>query len=299
MKPLVTERRRRSAAQSRTGRRPIWLISGLLVLLALVGAWVRAAGVEPRPLRPFLADSRPVVLAHQGFSGLYRPNTIEAFDEAIRVGADILELDVWTTKDGIIVVHHDEALEEGAPPIREMTREDLEALAPWVPNLETVLQRYPLVRVNIEIKQAEPPMEQALLNLVRQNQAEERILVASFYGDVMKRWGALPGAESVAVSADTVSTYHLAAYYLTWTTRLWQPGADALQLPVSGQLGPFEIRLDTPRLIQAAHRVGVKVHYWTINEEPEMERLLLLGADGIITDYPDRAIRVLKRMGLR
>lgn len=286
--------------RSRRGRKVSrgWVVAGVVAALVLL-AGVRAATIQPRALKPYLSDARPVVLAHRGFSGMYRENTIEAFDQAIGVGADILELDVHTTRDGVIVVHHDPDLAEGGQLVHDLTWAELQVVAPYVPTLDEVLGRYPLMRINIEIKQDEPAMEEPLYDLIVQHGALDRVLVSSFHGSVMKRWRALPGAAQIATSSDSTSTHIFAAYYLTYTTALWQPHDDAFQIPPSAKLGPVTIRLDTARLLRAAHKVGIKVHYWTVNDEAEMERLLKLGADGIITDYPDRAVAVMTKLGLR
>lgn len=275
--------------------------------------------ITPRPLHPYLADVKPVVLGHQGASGHAPSNTLESFRLALAQGADILETDVHLSKDGV-VISHDETIDRmsnGSGYIKDMTLAELRQYDfgygftpdggqtyPYrgkgvtIPTLEELFQAFPGTRVNIEIKQVDPPMEAQVWDLIQKYGMEDKVLINSFPSQPTQRWLKLVG-DRVALGADRADMYRFAAYYIPHLDWLYQPDRDAFQLPVAQKLGPIEIRLDTPRLIQRAHQLGIKVHYWTINDEETMRRLLLLGADGIITDYPDRAVKVLKELGLR
>lgn len=302
------------------GRRPLWprVVLGVLAVLVAL-AVVRAVTIRPLPDRPYTAR-RPVVLAHQGASGHAPSNTMEAFRLALEQGADILELDVHMTRDGVVVVSHDETIDRmsnGSGRIKEMTLAELRQYDfgynftpdggqtyPYrgkgvtIPTLEEVFRAFPDVPVNIEIKQADPPMERQVWELIQRYGAEDRVLVASFDGAVARRWREVAGTR-VATSAPVTHMYLVAALYLSHLERLYAPAYDAFQLPVSGKAGPITVRVDTPRFLAMAERVNVAVHYWTVNDEEEMRRLYAMGAHGIITDYPDRAVKVLKELGLR
>ncbi len=300
-------------------RRRFWIGAAVLaVVLALAG--LRILTIEPRPGKPYL-EGGPLVLAHQGASGHAPSNTLESFRLAREMGADILELDVHMTWDGVLVVHHDATIDRqtnGLGYINTMTRAELRRydFGYWfttdggqtypyrgrgitIATLEGVFQAFGDMRINIEIKQTDPPIEEKLLRLIQQYEMEDRVLVNSFDGDVMARWRALDPEGRIATGA---SKSDMAKFIGLWLPRLdifYNPSVDAFQLPVAQELGPVTIRFDTKRLIDTAHRLGIEVHYWTINDEPTMRRLLSLGADGIITDYPDRAVKVMKEMGLR
>ena len=302
------------------GRRPLWprVVLGVLAVLVAL-AVVRAVTIRPLPDRPYTAR-RPVVLAHQGASGHAPSNTMEAFRLALEQGADILELDVHMTRDGVVVVSHDETIDrmtDGSGLIKEMTLAELRQYDfgygftpdggltyPYrgrgvtIPTLEEVFRAFPDVPINIEIKQADPPMEAQVWELIRRYGAEDRVLVASFHGTVAKRWRQLAG-DRVATSAPLTHMYLVAAHYLPYLDRLYAPVYDAFQVPVSRKAGPITVRFDSPRFLAMAERVNVAVHYWTINDEDEMRRLFQLGAHGIITDYPDRAVKVLRELGMR
>lgn len=304
-----------------TGGPRLRRIIGLTLLLLLAGgiAW-QAFTVQPRRVKPYLRDERPVVLAHQGASGHAPSNTLAAFALGLEQGADILEVDVHMTSDGVVVVSHDATIERfsnGAGLIREMSLAQLRqydfgyGFSPdggqtypyrgkdvTIPTLEEVFQHFSGVRVNIEIKQSQPPMEEKLWELVRRYHMEDKVLINSFMDEPVARWRVLAG-ERTALGATRGEMYKFAALWLPRLGWLYNPAVDAFQLPVAQRLGPATIRLDTPRLLELAHSLGIKVHYWTINDEPSMRRLIELGADGIITDYPDRAVKVLRELGLR
>lgn len=305
-----------AAVRHRRSRR-IWWAAALAVLLVLAG--VRVATIQPRPDRAY-TRARPVVLAHQGASGNAPSNTMEAFRLALEQGADILELDVHMTRDGVVVVSHDETIDrmtDGTGLIREMTLAELRQYDfgydfspdngqsfPYrgkgvtIPTLEEVFEAFPGVPVNIEIKQTEPAMEQQVWELIQRYQKEDEVLIASFHGEAADKWRRVAG-DRVAMSAPVSHMYGFAALYVPHLDWLYAPAYDAFQVPVAESAGPITVRFDTERLLALTDRLDIAVHYWTINDEAEIKRLFALGADGIITDYPDRAVRALEELGLR
>lgn len=299
-------------------RRPrlIWAaVLGVVVVLMAI----RALTIQPRPPKEYLRKS-PVVMAHQGASGHAPSNTIQAFRLALEQGADILEVDAHLTKDNVVVLSHDETIDRmsnGSGYIRGMTLAELRQYDfgydftpdggqtfPYrgqgvtIPTLEDLFKTWPDVPVNIELKQTEPSMEAQVWNLVRQYKMEEKVLIVSFHDENMARWRELAG-QRVATAPPVKHMYRLAPLYLLRLDFLYNPPYDAFQVPVAQTAGPITLRFDTERFIRLAHRLGMGVHYWTINEEEEMRRLYALGADAVMTDYPDRAYKVLREMGLR
>jgi glycerophosphoryl diester phosphodiesterase len=297
-------------------------LAGVALVLALLASW-RAATIVPRPAQSFLADQvdgKVVVLAHQGASGHAPSNTLESFRLAMAMHADILETDVHLTRDGVIVTSHDDRIDRlsnGHGLIKEMTLAELlqydfgygftpdggksypyRGKGVTIPTLEEVFMAFPGVRVNIEIKQGDPPIAEQLLAVVQKHHMADKVLINSFASAPTAEWLRLTGGRT-AVGADRADMFRFAAYWLPHLDWLYSPDRDGFQLPTTQKLGPLTIHLDSPRLIERAHRLGVKVHYWTINDEATMRRLIDLGADGIITDYPDRAVTVLREMGRR
>ena len=241
-------------------------------------------------------------------------NTLEAFAAGLAAGADRLELDVHATADGVVVVMHDEILDrttDGSGPVRALSLAALKRLdagysfqAPdgtWpfrdrgvrVPTLDALLEAFPDVPLNIEVKQREPAIEAAVLDTLARHGARERTLLAAEDGEIMTRLRAAAPDVVTSFSASEVAEFvyrlrdgNLAGY---------RPPGVALQVPPAFR----DIAIVTDASVAAAHALGVEVHVWTINDEAEMERLLDLGVDALMTDFPARGAAVLRRRGLR
>lgn len=262
----------------------------------------------------YLEGPRPRLFAHRGASGTHPENTLAAFAAGVAGGADRLELDVHATADGHVVVLHDAALDrttDGAGPVRARTLAEVRALDagaqfmapdgrhPWrgrdvrVPTLAELLVAHPDVPLNIEIKQDDPAIEDAVLRVLDQHGARERTLLAAEHASIMSR---------IRAAAPDVLTSCSAAEAAEFVFRLhdgqlagWWSPAVALQVPPRYQ----DIEIVTAESVAAAHELGLEVHVWTINTAEEIDRLLALGVDGIMTDLPGLAIDVLRRRGLR
>jgi glycerophosphoryl diester phosphodiesterase len=209
------------------------------------------------------------------------------------------------------VVLHDPTVDRttnGAGPVQGMTLAVLERLdAGWgfldadgsrpyagrgirVPTLRELLARHPDVPLNIEIKQAEPPIVETVLADLDAHGARERTLLAAEHAPIM---GAIRAA------APDVLTGFCTADVADFVFRLrdgrlgdYRPPGVALQVPSEHEGMPIV----TADFVAAAHRFDLEVHVWTINDEAEMRRLLALGVDAIMTDFPARAAAVLGRM---
>ena len=218
------------------------------------------------------------------------------------------------TADGQVVVFHDETLDrttDGTGLVRSLPLAALQRLdaghrfrAPdgtypfrgrglRVPTLEEVLAAFPHVPLNIEVKQADPPIEPAVATVLDRFAARERTLLAAEDGTIMAR---------IRAAAPDVLTSFSAPEVAEWVYRLrdgrladYRPPGIALQVPPA--FG--DVALVTADSVAAAHRLGLEVHAWTINEEREMEALLDLGVDGIMTDFPARGFELFRRHGLR
>ena len=147
--------------------------------------------------------------------------------------------------------------------------------------------------LNIEVKQDEPPIVDRVLADLDAFGARERTLLAAEHQHIMER---------IRAAAPDVVTSSSSAEVADFVYRLrdgrlddYRPTAVALQVPPA--FG--DIQIVTAESVAAAHRFGLEVHVWTINEPAEMERLLDLGADAIMTDFPDRGAAVFRRRGLR
>lgn len=246
--------------------------------------------------KPYLDSPGPRLLAHRGLALEAPENTLAAFIAALSVGADYLETDARASSDGVAVLHHDAAVRLPARhdrAAREVVIADTTALAlerldlgggNSVPSLASALDGLPEARFNIDVKSADAvgPVVEA----VRRAKALDRVLITSFHAGRRRRAvSGLPGVASSAAAPQVLLASVGAGLGLHPLVRLAARGLDALQVPE--RQGPLAI-VDRRR-IDAYHRAGLEVHVWTVNAPAEMERLLDLGVDGIVTDRADLA----------
>jgi len=237
-----------------------------------------------------------------------------AFQGAVDLGYRYLETDVHATRDGVLVTIHDGTLErttDGSGPVSAMTLEELKRLDagyrfspdggrtfPFrgkgitVPTLAEVAEAFPDVRLNVEVKQSEPPLVDAVgaaVALIEERALHDRILVASFDDRVIQEFRRRMGDHVATSSATREATRFWLASRAGLTRWLRRP-YDALQVP------PRQGRLTVVdgRFVRAAHRRGLQVHVWTVDEAEEMRRLLDLGVDGLMSDRPDLLLEVLR-----
>lgn len=268
------------------------------------------------PRHPYVAHERPLFFAHRGGSALAPENTLPAFENGLSLGADALELDVHYTRDGEIVVFHDETLDRttsGSGPLAAQTLDELRRLDagytfttdngrtfPWrgqgvtIPTLREVFERFPNTRVNIEMKVNDAEGERRLAHLLLDNGWEEWAMVGSFHTDALNRFRAL-GEGRIATSASAGETRAFLLRVLLRQTRRMRPMFDALQVPevYSG------IRVVSPTSIRLAHELDLDVHVWTVDDRDTMERLLDWGVDGVMSDRPDTVAEVYQARGWR
>jgi glycerophosphoryl diester phosphodiesterase len=247
---------------------------------------------------------RPRVFGHRGAAGLAPENTLPSFALALELGATYLELDVHGTRDGEIVVHHDATLDRttnGSGPLSALTLAELRRLDaghqfstdgrhfPYrgqgvrVPTLTEVLQRFPGVPLNIEIKQEEPAIVDTVVGLLRAAQRTRDVVLAAERDAIM--------AAIRSAVGEAIATSFCTGDMIDFVGRLnggfgdYHPIGRALQIPP--RFG--DVELVTADSVAAAHRFGLEVHVWTINDRIEIDRLLALGIDGIMSDLPGLA----------
>ncbi len=238
-------------------------------------------------MHPAIRASRPLVFAHRGGSKIGPENTIAAFDRGLAAGADGLELDVHLSSDGIVCVHHDAVLNRttrATGPLKDRTASELAELD--VPPLRAVLARYPTVGIIIELKQSGPHLAEAVVDEVRRAGATDRVCLGSFSVTALR--AARAAAPTIATSGARFEVRM--ALYRSWCG--FSPGRvpyQAFQVPeTSGST-----RVVSPRFVQLAHKAGIAVQVWTVDEPEDIRRLLDWGVDGIISDRPDVAAEVV------
>jgi glycerophosphoryl diester phosphodiesterase len=252
----------------------------------------------------FQGAARPRVLAHRGLvtaddaaQGVVE-NSFAAVAAAQAAGAVYLESDCHLTADGIVVLFHDADLTRvtGDPrPVSAVTARELEVLMSDRGGLITLAQAldsFPTVRFNLDVKAKDAAVEVGRLVAPHAH----RVLLTSFSDE--RRREALAAAERAgagirpATSAGRTTIGRVVAAVAGRSSRLLRRALadiDALQVPERhGRL-----RIVGPRLIDAAHRHGVEVHVWTVNDPADMRRLLDLGVDGLVTDRADTALALV------
>lgn len=226
-------------------------------------------------------------------------NTEAAFAHALSLGYVYLETDVHVTSDGVLLAFHDTVLDRVTDKVGEIAGQvhaDI-ALARIgghgrIPLLKDLLEAFPEARFNVDIK-ADGAV-QPLIAVIDECRAWDRVLVGSFSGQRLRAFRRASGGR-VPTSAHP---WEVAAFRLLpsgllakWVTR---GQVAALQIPHRRH----GLRLVTPGLVRRAHRAGVHVHVWTIDDPQEMKELLERGVDGLVTDRTDILKDTLQRRGL-
>jgi glycerophosphoryl diester phosphodiesterase len=260
------------------------------------------------PERPFFqaAKNHPEVIAHRGGAAQWPAETIYAFQQATQVGVDVLEMDVRRTLDNQLVLMHNRTVDEttnGSGAVRKFSLAEitkLNAAAGWplqannvnVPSLNDVgifVQSLPQMRLNIEIKERSVEAATLLGQFIKSFGLEDRVLVASAWPSVLNTFRTSFPKVATSASVPEIWTFELLNLFLIGKYR---PNTDAIQW--HSRFGP--IKIITRRFVEQARKQGLKVHAWTVNEPAEMERMMKLGIDGIITDYPSTLLHLCKRL---
>lgn len=269
-------------------------------------------------------ERRVLAYAHQGGAWSWPSSTLFAMRSAVAAGAHAIELDVHATKDGRIVVCHDETVDRttnGTGAIAALTFEEVKALdsAYWfipgadvtpgrpesdypyrgraatdpefrIASLDEVLEAFPGTILNLDIKQSAPavaPYEQAVAELLARYGRSDDVIVTSFNDLTTEAFSRLaPGIPTSAGTAGTAAFFHAVRHGEE------PPPANYVAFQVPESYG--DITIVDSEFVEAAHRHGIAVHVWTVNDIEAMERLVDLGVDGIISDLPPELMGVLR-----
>jgi glycerophosphoryl diester phosphodiesterase len=245
-----------------------------------------------------------VALAHRGFAPDGAENSMAAFRAAVALGYRYLETDVHTTADGALLLFHDDTLDRVTDgngriaqlPAAEVAQAKIAGTEP-IPRLAELVAEFPDVRLNLDIKDWNSV--DTLAAAIEEYHLHDRVLVASFSDRrrraVLRRLSR-PAASSAGMVSNALFVLLgplLPAPLLRRATGRALRGVQALQVPV--RYGPVQVV--TAGFVRRAHRQGLHVHVWTINDCDEMRRLLDLGVDGIVTDRADLLKTVLQERG--
>ncbi|MCK6539889.1 MAG: glycerophosphodiester phosphodiesterase [Anaerolineales bacterium] len=266
------------------------------------------------PSHPYYDDvTRPLVIAHQGGDGVWPGDTLYAFEKAVETGADVLEMDAHITKDGHIVLMHDETVDDttdGMGRIEDMTLEELkklDAAYDWskdggqtfpyrglgitVPTLDEAFEKFPQMRYVIEIKLTKTPIDAPLCNLIRKYDMQDKVMVASFHDDAMGNFRST--CPEVATSASRGEVTRFVLLGKIFLSGLVAPQYQSIQPPYD-PAESMNIPIMTKRFIREAHAKNIRVEPWTVDDPELMRQYIEWGVDGIITDRPDLMVEILE-----
>lgn len=239
-----------------------------------------------------------VIIAHRGYSAAYPENTMKAFIEAEKAGAEGLEIDVQLTKDGEVVVIHDEKIDRttnGSGFVKDLTYKELRRYNAGnkhltiikkepVPSLQEVLEWLKTTELvcNIELKNGLIPykgMEEKVVEMVRKLGVEDKIIISSFnHYSVVYSHRLAPEIETAPILAEG----------------LYMPWVYAQSIRAKGIHPHF--RAATNEIIKSSQEEGINVRPYTVNKESELERLFKVGTSAVITDDPKKALRIRSNM---
>ncbi|MBQ7147620.1 MAG: glycerophosphodiester phosphodiesterase [Pseudobutyrivibrio sp.] len=239
--------------------------------------------------------NRPLVWAHRGASGYLPENTLPAFEKAVELGADGIELDIHKTRDGQLVVIHDEKIDRtsnGKGQIKDYTLEELrrynynathpECRHADIPTMREVFEliKPTDLQINIEIKTGivfYDGIEADILAMTKEFGMEDRVIYSSFnHYSVMKIKELDPTARTGFLYMD--GTLNMPEYGK-------EHGVEALH--------PAFYNVQYPNFVERAHELGLKINTWTVNSKQYMKMACDMGLDGIITNYPDVALQIV------
>ncbi|RKO62040.1 glycerophosphodiester phosphodiesterase [Caldibacillus debilis] len=241
-----------------------------------------------------------LIFAHRGASGTHPENTMLSFYEAERVKADGIELDVQLTKDGEVVIIHDETVDrttDGKGKVKDFTLSEIKKLnaahhfqkgrlKAEIPTLEEFMEWFVKTDLvcNIELKTytvENNELENKVLDLIKKFRAEDRIILSSF------------NHYSIYYCRLRAPEIEIAPLFMEG---LYQPWAYAKGIRAEG-IHPYHKACPTQLVIQSQEN-GIKVRPFTVNKEKDLIRFFQAGAEAVITDYPERARRLRESLGL-
>jgi len=287
----------------------IWLVLGVILLLLGLMAVIS----KPAPDHPYYSSGLPypLVIAHQGGDRLWPGNTLYAFEQAAALGVDVLEMDLHITKDGVLVINHDETVDrttDGTGNIEDMTLSEIKALDAgydWsndegqtfpyrgmgitIPTLEEIFQAFPEHHMNIKIKITAGSLAVPFCDMIRAYGMQDKVLVASFHDERMQEFRQI--CPEVATSSARQETTVFVLLSKAFLGRFYSPSFYSLQVPEESS----GITVMTAQFIRAAHARNLRVEPWTIDDPEQMKLYLDWGVDGIITDRPDLMLEILGR----
>jgi glycerophosphoryl diester phosphodiesterase len=264
-----------------------------------------------RMRHPYFDLPRPIPMGHRGAAGEAPENTLASFECAVAAGAAILESDLHVTRDGAIVLLHDDTVDrttDGSGRLLDLSLAEVKRLDagfrfspdggtsfPFrgsgvrVPTLDEAFAALPEVRFNLEIKEIDTGTIERIVAIVAESRRESTTLLTAASDPTMAALRAQLQKTGVGVAVGASTGDVLG--FVRGALEGGEPPRDSMALQIPPSFGGDP--LVTRELVEYAHAHDVQVHVWTINDPPEMARLLDLGVDGIISDFPGRVAALI------
>ena len=278
-----------------------------------------AAMTAPTPARPRR------LYGHRGARGRTPENTLLSFAAALEDGANALEMDVQRTRDGVVIVFHDDdgarmagvaarvadtayadvqrwdlgrgfALPAGEPAPPSLGGDPTRpyagrGLAP--PRLVDVLRAFPGIAINVDLKVRDDALVRDVVRIVEDERATGRVLLTSFLDDVIDAVQATGTRAATGLGPAAVRNLRLLPTFLARRAlrRHVERGGSRVQIPPRISL----LRLDGADFIARCHDLGFAVDYWVIDDVAQGRALLDRGADGLMSDFPRRLAPLFPR----
>lgn len=248
----------------------------------------------------------PIVVAHRGASAYAPENTLSAIKKAITMGVDMIEIDVQLSKDKQVVVMHDLSVDRttnGNGRVRDLLFDEIRKLdaGSWfssefagekVPTLEEVIETVKgkcklLIEVK-RVKTSKPEIEAKIIQLINKHNAHNWCIVQSFESEVVKNIQALDNS----IECHKLVTMNISVLPLHVDSRI--KTGTIYKYKTVQSINPY-FKMLNKRKVDKIHSRGQKIITWTVNEKQDMKRMIEMGVDGIITNYPDRLIELLNK----
>jgi glycerophosphoryl diester phosphodiesterase len=259
---------------------------------------------------------RPLIMAHRGESGNIPENTILALEAAVDIGVDVLESDIRFTKDNVPILYHDEDLVRITGKDEKVQKKTLDELLQFdlgynfttdagrtypyrgigltVVTLEEAIKKFPNTILNLDIKDTFKEAPDEVARILLENQRTENIMIASFHPKQLKRFR--KKAPLIPTSAHPNEIRNFVIGIRMGAMRMFVRNMPYKAFQVPERSGSLQVV--TPEFVRNAHSKDIAVHVWTINNRPDMERLIDMEVDGIFTDFPAVLRDVLEDRGL-
>ena len=294
----------------------------IIIGIAVVFIALNYLPVKPIDQHPFFNNEQdaPLVIAHRAGDQIAPGNTMTAIKMSSEMGVDMIEVDLHITKDGQIVLAHDPTVDsttDGTGYVSDYTLDEFLALdagfhfqntegeyafkgiGVYKPTLREVFDRYPDMNYMLEVKHTNPAyvhqeIGEELWAIIEEYEMHDQVMVSSFNQKIINRFDALADGQ-IALGTGREVVFNFTIAHKFFLRNLFQPTGDVIQLPRANKYFNFF----TKEMMEGAKRLGMDVHYWTINDELTMRQMVDAGVDGIITDRPDLLIEILEEKGLR